>query len=321
MAPYTFGAMSSSESSRRRLPKSVALGGLALAAVSSGSLLGVSGAAHATDASATPVNGPIAYSVMGASEFQWHTVDPDGKHDAVVPVGKPSPDTQPDIAGAPAYDVMYSPDGSRALFTGVNGCEYLADADGTGALALTAVTQKYWVPCTSLSTFVSVPSLPTPIDAAGWAWSADSKSVFFADKSGAVGTLSADGTTVTKLPVTVPAGYRLESVSPQGALAFADGTAPGHIAILDPGASKPRVLTTGFAARFSASTGGLLVNHDILPPSGTGGWAHRRSRSTRRPAPGPRSPTPPLRKSNPSPDPTGGRSPMSLPASPAVPPT
>ncbi|NUR26163.1 MAG: hypothetical protein HOV83_10000, partial [Catenulispora sp.] len=250
--------MSSWKSARRAM-----VGGLALAA-STGSLVGISGTAHAADASAAPVNGPIAYVVSDSNVPQWHNVDPSGTHDTVVPVGQMRPGARPDLAPHPAMDVVYSPDGARVLFVGVNGCEYLADADGTGALALTAVTHPNWAPCTDFGDF-QAPSLAPPISGSDFTWSADSKSVYFVDTAGSVGTVSADGTKVTSHVATVPAGYRLLSASPSGALVFSSNQGLPHIAVLDPGAAAPRDLTTGTDARFS-STGRLLVRDDVFPP-------------------------------------------------------
>ncbi|WP_344654983.1 cell wall-binding repeat-containing protein [Catenulispora subtropica] len=206
------------------------------------------------------------------SASSWHTVDPNGAHDAVVPVGDPSPGSQPAHPHTVVLNAVYSPDGSRALFLNDNGCEYLADADGTGALGLTpGPTRPYSADCHELSSWIQAPVLPTPINAGDWAWSADSENVYFVDASGAVGTVSADGTKVTRTGATVPAGYRLLSVSPSGALAFKDNQTPSHIAILDPGAAAPRVLTSGEDAKFSAGTGRLMVRDQTIPPGGAFG--------------------------------------------------
>jgi hypothetical protein len=271
--------MSSSASSRFRLPKTAAFGGLALAAVSAGSLVGLPGVAQAASpAVAAPVNGPIAYTLSASvGQLQWHDVNPDGSHDTTVPAGDDTaydglaPWPGSSTSANPVDDPVFSPDGSRVLFQGVNGCEYLADADGTNALTLTATAAPY-TPCTQLASEHGVPALRNPITGArGWAWSADGRNLYFLDASGAVNTLSADGSTVTKLPLTVPAGYRLLSVARNGALAFSDGNL--HIAVVDAGSTTPRIVTTGVDAHYSATAGQLLVEDSAFPAgSGTGSW-------------------------------------------------
>jgi hypothetical protein len=271
-----FDAMPSSRSPRRRLPKTMALSGLALAAVSSASFVGLPGVARAASpATSTPVNGPIAYSASTAvQQVQWHDVNPDGSHDAVVPFGDPGAyngqGPSSGGTGSAAYDVVFSPDGSRALLHGVNGCEYLADADGTGPLAITSAPAPY-TPCTTLGLAAhSVPALRTPIDVTkGLAWSADGKNVYFLDATGAVNILSADGARETKLPLTVPTGYRLLSAAPDGALAFTD-QAMSHISVLDRQSSGLHVLTTGHDAHYSAKTGQLLVTDFVVSSRGVG---------------------------------------------------
>ena len=276
IAAPMFDAMPLSPSSRRRLPRSLALSGLALAAVSSAAFVGLPAAAHAASpAVAAPVNGPIAYSVSSAvQQARWHDVNPDGSHDSVVPFADPGAyDGQGPGSGGTAdaaLNVVFSPDGSRALLQSLNGCEYLADADGTDPLAITAVPAPY-TPCTSLGLMTKVVStVRTPIDATkGLAWSADGKYVYFLDAAGAVNTLSADGATETKLPLSVPTGYHLLSAAPDGSLAFTDQTL-SHISVLDPKTGTLHVLTTGQDAHYSAATGKLLVTDFAASANGAG---------------------------------------------------
>ncbi|WP_083795468.1 cell wall-binding repeat-containing protein [Catenulispora acidiphila] len=276
--------MLSSESRRRRLPT---FGGLALAAVSAGSLVGLPAAAHAASpatvapagaasANAAPTNGPIAYTLSNPTAgFLWHTVNPDGSHDAVVPVGDAGaydgrgPGSGTNDWVNPAGNAVYSPDGSRVLFEGPDGCDYVADADGTGAVALTTVPAPE-LGCTRLTSNSDVPELSPPIPVAsarGFVWSADGRSIYY-DAAGSIGRISADGRTQTKLAVTVPNGYKLLSVAPNGAMAFTDSSATAHIWILDPGATALRDLTTGRDAHYSPTTGRLLVLDQVFPPSG-----------------------------------------------------
>jgi len=265
-----------SSSPLRSLPKSVAIGTLALAAASAGTMVAASGAANAANPTNAPSNGPIAYTVLGAGQtMQWHDVNPDGSQDTNVPVldaghlvgGAPG---QPEAEINPVGGARFSPDGSRAVFGGVDGCLYLGDADGTKALALTADTVPHGVPCVSISSLYNVPSLPNPISITGTAWSADSRELYASDRTGALFTISEDGTKVTKLPVSVPAGYQLMSVSPNGTIAFLDNALPPHILLLDPGEATPRVLTAGLNAKFSTTSGQLLVTDWVTSPSGAG---------------------------------------------------
>ncbi|GAA2037060.1 hypothetical protein GCM10009839_42790 [Catenulispora yoronensis] len=231
------------------------VGGLALAALSSGNIVGVAGAAHAADSAQGPVNGPIVYA---GKDTVYHAVNPDGSGNVLAPLQQ---------QGAPVYQPQYSPDGSRVLYADINGCWYVADADGTNALALSLQNpaQPYHASCEGMLSAYHARPAPVSVSFVSAAWSADGRNLFLLDRSGAINTLSADGTRVTRFGAGLPAASTLLSVAPNGAIAFRGPQSPDNISILDPGASAPRALTVGYEAKFSAADGRLLVRDLVLP--------------------------------------------------------
>jgi hypothetical protein len=270
-----------SESRRPSLPKFAPFGGLALAVVSASCLTGVAATAHAAPSTpTTPVNGPISYTKTGPHGFEteWHDINPDGTGDALVPVSDQGlyngagPGTNPGVANPEVFGGIFSPDGTRVVFQAFNGCRYLADANGSNAVALTVVAPPY-VACTTLAYGRLFPTAsPLPVGSFV-GWSADSAYLYFADAAGNINTLTANGATAGALATKVPAGYRLLSVSPTGALALAATTGSQHIGILDPGAATVRDIGTGSDASFSAANGQLLVlDQVVIPGQSTGGF-------------------------------------------------
>ncbi|WP_194906331.1 cell wall-binding repeat-containing protein [Catenulispora rubra] len=265
----------------------IGLTGLALTALSSG-LVAVPTAAHASSAPAPApapapgvrTNGPIAYSVQpnGSNGPDiWKTVNPDGSGQAEVPAGDPRAFDGigagvPNQSGMTDYGVgpfigtfAYSPDGTRVVFPNYwNACAELADADGTNPTVLAGGD------CVRGDVSYRARDLKANVGGKP-VWSADSKSVYF--QSGAsIVAIDAAATVATPvaLKVSIPATYRLDSVSPSGAFAFSDYQT-NHIFILDPGASTFRQLTSGIHASFSPDGSTLLISD--FSPAPTSGFS------------------------------------------------